>query len=76
MNLLSGFSLSQVANLFLLFSRKYAGEMLLLSTTDMDDEDFEILLVDALCKEPSPAMFGFKINLDSLEEQTSIELFR
>jgi len=42
----------------------------------MDDEDFEILLVDALCKEPSPAMLGFKINLDSLEEQTSIELFR
>ena len=42
----------------------------------MDDDDFEILHVDALCKEPSPAMFGFKINVDSLKEQTSIELFR
>jgi len=32
--------------------------------------------VDALYKEPSPATFGFKINLDSLDEQMSIELFR
>lgn len=50
--------------------------MLLLYTADMDDDDFDILLVDALYKEPSPATLGFKINLDSLEEQTSIELFR
>ncbi|XP_067025122.1 uncharacterized protein [Acropora muricata] len=42
----------------------------------MVDDDFDILLVDALYKEPSPATFGFKINLDSLEEQMSIELFR
>ena len=56
--------------------RNYSDEMLLHYAADMDDEDFEILLVGALCKEPSRAMFGFKINVDSLEEQTSIELFR
>ena len=50
--------------------------MLLLYATDMDDDDFDILLVDALYNEPSPAMFGFKINLDSLEQQMSVELFR
>ena len=50
--------------------------MLLLYTADMDDKDFQILLVDALGKESAPAMFGFKIYLDSLEEQTSIEIFR
>ena len=51
-------------------------EMLLLYAADKDDDDFDILLVDALYKEPSPATFGFKINLDSLDEQMSIELFR
>ena len=68
--------LNKVPNLLLLLYRKYADKMLLLYAADMDDKDFDILLVDALCKEPSPAMFGFKINLDSLAEQTSIELFR
>lgn len=76
LNLLSGFSLNKVPNLLLLLYRKYADEMLLLYAADKDDDDFDILLVDALYKEPSPATFGFKINLDSLDEQMSIELFR
>ena len=76
MNLLSGFSLNKVPNLLLLLYRKYADEMLLLYAADEDDDDFDILLVDTLYKEPSPATFGFKSNLDSLDEQMSIELFR
>ena len=72
--MLSGFSLNKVPNLLLLLYRKYADEMFLLYAADKDDDD--ILLVDALYKEPSPATFGFKINLDSLDEQMSIELFR
>ena len=42
----------------------------------MDDEDLEILLLDALTQEPSSADFGFKINLESLAEEMCIEYFR
>lgn len=76
MNLLSGLSLNKIPNLLLLLYRKYADEMLLLYTADMDDDDFDILLVDALYKEPSPATFGFKINLDSLEETDVCRAFQ
>ena len=74
--MLSGFSLNKGPNLLLLLYRKYADEMLLLYAADKDDDDFDIMLVDVLCKEPSPATFGFKINLDRLDEQMSIQLFR
>ena len=50
--------------------------MLLLHAFDTDDEDIEILLVDALSKVPSSVDIGFKIDLESLDEQTSIDLFR
>ena len=40
------------------------------------DEDIEILLVDALSKIPSSVELGFKIDLESLDEQTCIDLFR
>lgn len=52
--------------------------MLLLYAADMQDmqDELEILLLDALSKEPSQNKVGFKINLETLEEQTCIELFR
>ena len=50
--------------------------MLLLHAFDTDDEDIEILLVDALSKVPSSVDIGFKIDLESLDEQTSIDLLR
>ena len=40
------------------------------------DEDIEILLVDALSKIPSSVELGFKIDLESLDEQTCIDFFR
>ena len=50
--------------------------MLLLHADDAEDEDIEVLLVDALSRVPSSADYGFKINLESLEEQVCIDLFR
>ena len=50
--------------------------MLLLHSFDTEDEDIEILLVDALSKIPSSVELGFKIDLKSLDEQTCIDLFR
>ena len=50
--------------------------MLLLHSLDTEDEDIEILLVDALSKIPSSVELGFKIDLDSLDEQTCIDFFR
>ena len=50
--------------------------MLLLHAFDTDDEDIEILVVDALSKVPSSVDIGFKIDLENLDEQTSIDLFR
>ena len=49
--------------------------MLLLHSFDTEDEDIEILLVDALSKIPSSVELGFKIDLESLDEQTCIDLF-
>ncbi|XP_068708323.1 uncharacterized protein [Montipora foliosa] len=57
-------------------ARKYTNDMLLLHASDTDDEDIEILLVDALSKVPSSVDIGFKIDLENLDEQTSIDLFR
>ena len=56
--------------------RKYANDMLLLHAVDTEDEDIEILLVDALRKVPCSVDLGFKIDLESLDEQTCIDLFR
>ena len=48
--------------------------MLLLHSFDTEDRDIEILLVDALSKIPSSVELGFKIDLESLDEQTCIDL--
>ena len=50
--------------------------MLLLHAVDTEDEDIEILLVDALRKVLCSVDLGFKIDLESLDEQTCIDLFR
>ena len=50
--------------------------MLLLHAVDTEDEDIEILLVDALRKVPCNVDLGFKIDLESLDELTCIDLFR
>lgn len=50
--------------------------MLLLHAFDTEDKDIEILLVDALSKVPPSVDLGFKIYLESLDEQTCIDLFR
>ena len=50
--------------------------MLLLHSLDTEDEDIEILLVDALSKILCSVELGFKIDLESLDEQTCIDFFR
>ena len=58
------------------FVRKHANDMLLLHSFDTEDEDIEILLVHALSKILSSVELGFKIDLESLDEQTCIDFFR
>ena len=50
--------------------------MLLLHADDTGDEDIEIFLIDALNKVPLSSDFDFKINLESVDEQACIDLFR
>ena len=50
--------------------------MLLLHADDTENEDIEIFLIDALNKVPLSSDFGFKINLESVDEQACIDLFR
>jgi hypothetical protein len=50
--------------------------LLLLHADDPQDEDIEILLVDAIIKQPKSVCGAFKINLESFEEQECIDLFR
>lgn len=56
--------------------RKHVNDMMLLHADDPEDEDLENLLVDALCHEASSVSFSFKINLESIDEQVCINLFR
>ena len=50
--------------------------MLLLHAFDTENEAIEVLLVDASSKVPSSVDLGFKIDLESPDEQTCIDLFR
>ncbi|PFX13259.1 Pogo transposable element with KRAB domain [Stylophora pistillata] len=56
-------------------ARKYANDMLLLHTFVTGDEDIEILLANALSEVPCGVDLGLKIDLESLDEQTYIDLF-
>ena len=62
------------------FCRRNVNDLLLCllaeDSGDEHDEDTEILLVDALSKEPFPFSKGFKIDLNKIDEQRSIDLFR
>lgn len=64
------------SNAFWFLFRNYVNDMLLLHADDTDDEDLEILLVDAFCKQPSSTELGYIINLESVDEQVCIDLFR
>ena len=62
---------------FSLFQRRTIDDLLLLSAVEEEeDSDVETLLLDLVAKEPRPFQSSFRIDLESLDDQECINLFR